>query len=297
MKFTVRKGKWAFLCEVQASTLSSEANEVLESIQHLLQAEVVVTKRVSLPELRLIIDNAANQVPEFLVSYANTGSFDQFSQFSTYLSSRNRAGVATLSSDYWFILIPHDHQLKCMVVNRASAPPPVPAVAPVAIEPLVPLEQLQESTKKQEINDHATAEFKDEESALVADAMLGLQQVQTIVVPAVEPQRKEEINNDIPPQKEAEKSSIVENTPSIAPQEEEIIPLSPVKMLVDTRKKKRANSTDSTGSRPQKKHKKTPPDCVDLVRVHKYFHAMQYLVHGAMYEKGGHQNAPEETFN
>ncbi|EQC38665.1 hypothetical protein SDRG_04361 [Saprolegnia diclina VS20] len=141
--FNVRKGKWHFTCEVLEDALSAEAKANIETVYDLLSQDVFVTKRVSLQELRAIIDSSCSKVPEFYVSFANSGSFAHFNQFSTHFSSRSRAGVATISPDYWFILIPEGHLLKCMIAPRFNSPPtPETKAPPAAIEPIVPVSQL-----------------------------------------------------------------------------------------------------------------------------------------------------------
>ncbi|OQS01026.1 hypothetical protein ACHHYP_20083 [Achlya hypogyna] len=167
--FQVRKGKWSFACEVQADTLSPEAKADIGLIHELLKEDVLVTKRV----------------PEFYASYASTASFDQFNQFSTYLASRNRAGVATLSRDYWFILIPEEHLFKCMIVKRVTSPQNVEPL-PREVEPIVPKAQLGLPLASPSVDTSAQSAATDASpiygnlTPSVLDAMLGLQQLQAM---------------------------------------------------------------------------------------------------------------------
>ncbi|ETW08222.1 hypothetical protein H310_00865 [Aphanomyces invadans] len=133
IQFCVRKGKWVFRCMVESDPRDLFHRRNYDFVPQLESGDIQVTKRVSLAELQGIVAESVAEIPEFYIASTTDASAEHatgFAQFRHYLFSRNRAGVASLSPQYWLIFLPDDidSRLKCLVVERSaiSQPPEQP---------------------------------------------------------------------------------------------------------------------------------------------------------------------------
>ncbi|RQM25863.1 hypothetical protein B5M09_002952 [Aphanomyces astaci] len=97
IQFIVRKGKWSFCCAIQ-----SDAQALADLASHAFVSQLTY---ISLLSAHPIVDVSSR---------------------SGDIQVTKRAGVATLTGDFWLIFLPDvdDRRLKCLVVQRASSPPP-----------------------------------------------------------------------------------------------------------------------------------------------------------------------------
>ncbi|KAF0687656.1 Aste57867_20640 [Aphanomyces stellatus] len=163
-EFVVRKGKWIFPCIIRNDEDSVDAQANYDFIVQLMTNEITVTKRVSLGELHSIVSTSPTQIPEFRITHANgDAAATAFGQFRHYLAGKDRAGVATLTSEYWLIFVPdEDETLKCMIVKRSA--PPSSSTSPEATATETPT---QESPKEAVIQTPVDVSIKQEPDVAV----------------------------------------------------------------------------------------------------------------------------------